>query len=916
MSNNYVPNESDLLPGELARSADINLRYSNLVAGFDLLPTPLGSGQTGFSAALNVGTPTADAHAVTKLYATTTIVTAAEAAALAYIQPTLAAHLAATTVLRDEAAASATASANSAAASQTSRIAAETAETNAETAETNAETAEAASVAAKNTSVSSASASATSAAQSSTSATEALASKNAAATSATNSAASAVTSNTAKTSALAAQAAAETAETNAEAAESNVVASASAASASAASALTSKNSATASATSATSSASSASGSSGTATTKANESAASATAALASKNSATTSATTATNQATISTTKAGESATSATGAATSASNASTSASNAATSETNAGSSASAAAGSASAAAASFEQFDDIYLGAKSSAPTVDNDGNALATGALYFNTVSNTMFVYSGSSWAAAGSAVNGTAERQEYTATSGQTTFNATYDVGFVDVYLNGSRLVPTTDFTASNGATVVLTTGATTGDNVGIIAYAAFSLASVYTKSQSDSRYFQIANNLSDLASAPTALTNLGLTATATELNYTDGVTSSIQTQLDNLDSLPSQTGNSGKLLTTNGTVAAWQASTGTGNVVLSTTPTLTTPILSGITTTASGSMEFAPANYTMVVRGGGSDEGSITLNCAANTHGQTITSQPHSANATNTMLLPEGADSTLVSRVSTDTLTNKTLTAPVLTAPALGTPASGVMTSVTGLPLTTGVTGTLGVANGGTGATSLAANNVILGNGASAPQLVAPSTAGNILTSDGTTWASTAPAGGAAGMTLVGTASGTGVNYMSLPNVFSSTYDEYAIVFSGELTGNGRLDYQFYKSGAYVTWNAYDLKCMYLASTTMNFMSFSSQTWGILHYSANVGNAGYRGTIIHVNSSDSTRVPTIFGKGFCRNFISQNSSKLDHESYRGPVTGIRIANQQGSNTFTGTVKIYGLLK
>ena len=104
MSNNYVPNESDLLPGELARSADINLRYSNLVAGFDLLPTPLGSGQTGFSAALNVGTPTADAHAVTKLYATTTIVTAAEAAALAYIQPTLAAHLAATTVLRNEAA--------------------------------------------------------------------------------------------------------------------------------------------------------------------------------------------------------------------------------------------------------------------------------------------------------------------------------------------------------------------------------------------------------------------------------------------------------------------------------------------------------------------------------------------------------------------------------------------------------------------------------------------------------------------------------------------------------------------------------------------------------------------------------------------------------------------------------------------
>ena len=475
MSNNYVPDESDLLPGELARSADINLRYSNVVAGFDLLPTPLGSGQTGFSAALNVGTPTANTHAVTKLFAETTIVTAAEAAALVYIQPTLAAHLAATTVLRDEAAASATASANSAAASQTSRIASETAETNAETAETNAETAEASSIAAKNASQTSASASAASAAASATSATEALASKNAAATSETNSAASAVTSNTAKTSALAAQAAAETAETNAETAESNSAASATAAAASAASALTSKNSATASATSAASSASSASGSSGTATTKASESAASASAALASQNSASGSATTATNQATISTTKAGESATSATGAATSASNASTSASNAATSETNAGSSASAAAGSASAAAASFDQFDDIYLGAKSSAPAVDNDGNALQAGALYFNTVSDTMFVYTGSSWAAAGSAVNGTSERAVYTATSGQTLFNITYDIGFVDVYLNGSKLLVGTDFTATTGNYITLTTGATTGDIVDIVAYGAF---------------------------------------------------------------------------------------------------------------------------------------------------------------------------------------------------------------------------------------------------------------------------------------------------------------------------------------------------------------------------------------------------------------------------------------------------------
>jgi len=61
-----------------------------------------------------------------------------------------------------------------------------------------------------------------------------------------------------------------------------------------------------------------------------------------------------------------------------------------------------------------------------------------------------------------------------------------------------------------------------------------------------------------------------------------------------------------------------------------------------------------------------GNSNAGAIQLNCESNSHGQQIKSQPHSAGVTNSMLLPAGADSTLVSLVSTDTLTNKTLTAP----------------------------------------------------------------------------------------------------------------------------------------------------------------------------------------------------------------------------------------------------------
>lgn len=88
----------------------------------------------------------------------------------------------------------------------------------------------------------------------------------------------------------------------------------------------------------------------------------------------------------------------TAAATSASAAATSATASATSATASASSATASAASATSAAASLDSFDDRYLGAKSSAPTVDNDGDALVTGALYWNTSSNDLYVWNGSAW--------------------------------------------------------------------------------------------------------------------------------------------------------------------------------------------------------------------------------------------------------------------------------------------------------------------------------------------------------------------------------------------------------------------------------------------------------------------------------------------------------------------------------------
>ena len=230
------------------------------------------------------------------------------------------------------------------------------------------------------------------------------------------------------------------------------------------------------------------------------------------------AATATTQAGIATTQAGAASTSASNASaseiaaaasesaasTSETNAATSAANAATSETNAATSEGNAATSATNAAASYDAFDDRYLGAKASAPTLDNDGNALLTGAIYWNTSTNNLHAWAGSLWEAT---TPTPANQVSINIVAGELVYSE--DLGSI-----------TAAVTTGTGNSITLV-----GDSIADVTTVAGSIANVNLVAGSISNVNSVASNATNINSAVGNQTNINSVAgNEANINLTAG--------------------------------------------------------------------------------------------------------------------------------------------------------------------------------------------------------------------------------------------------------------------------------------------------------------------------------------------------------------------------------------------------------
>jgi len=218
-----------------------------------------------------------------------------------------------------------------------------------------------------------------------------------------------------------------------------------------------------------------------------------------------------------------------------------------------------------------------------------------------------------------------------------------------------------------------------------------------------------------------------------------------------------------------------------------------------------------------------------------------------------------------------------------------------SGANSDITSI---TGLTTPLTVAQGGTGAATLTANNVLLGNGTSAPQVVAPSTTGNILTSNGTTWVSSAPAAyPLTSGTAVASTSGTSIDFTSIP----SWVKRITVNFSGVST-NGSSNYMIQLGSTTFTTSGYLGGVSHTASASYNSTGFN------IYNSATAASLQF-GSVVLTLLTGNTWVESGILMSSTQDTANPSGGSID---LGGTLDRVRITTVNGTDTFdAGTINI-----